>query len=65
MTGRKILIDTNVFIGLEDQKEIAPEFAKMVHTLAHPLLDGAEGVLDGLTAPGEDVRPGLQSVVER
>src|SRR3984893_1294672 len=30
MTGRKILIDTNVFIGLEDQKEIAPEFAKMV-----------------------------------
>ena len=38
MTGRKILIDTNVFIGLEDQKEIAPEFAKMVHTLAHPCL---------------------------
>ena len=31
----------------------------------HPLLDGAEGVLDGLTAPGEDVRPDLQSVVER
>jgi hypothetical protein len=29
MTGRKLLIDTNVFIGLEDQKEIAPEFAKM------------------------------------
>jgi hypothetical protein len=24
--------------------------------LVHPLLDGAEGVLDGLTAPGEDVR---------
>jgi ribosomal protein S18 acetylase RimI-like enzyme/rRNA-processing protein FCF1 len=30
MTGRKLLIDTNVFIGLEDQKEIAPEFAKML-----------------------------------
>jgi hypothetical protein len=33
--------------------------------LVHPLLDGAEGVHEGLTAPGEDVRPGLQSVVER
>ena len=30
MTGRKLLIDTNVFIGLEDQKEVAPEFAKML-----------------------------------
>jgi hypothetical protein len=30
MTGRKLLIDTNVFIGLEDQKEIAPEFAKLL-----------------------------------
>jgi rRNA-processing protein FCF1 len=30
MTGRKLLIDTNVFVGLEDQKEIAPEFAKML-----------------------------------
>jgi hypothetical protein len=33
--------------------------------VVHPLLDGAEGALDGLTAPGEDVPPGLQSVVER
>jgi predicted GNAT family N-acyltransferase len=30
MTGRKLLIDTNVFIGLEDQKEVAPELAAMV-----------------------------------
>jgi len=30
MTGRKLLIDTNVFIGLEDQKEVAPELASMV-----------------------------------
>jgi predicted nucleic acid-binding protein len=30
MSGRKLLIDTNVFIGLEDQKEIAPELAKML-----------------------------------
>lgn len=30
MTGRKLLIDTNVFIGLEDQKEVAPEFAHML-----------------------------------
>jgi hypothetical protein len=30
VTGRKLLIDTNVFIGLEDQKEVAPEFAKML-----------------------------------
>lgn len=29
MTGRKLLIDTNVFIGLEDEKEVAPEFATM------------------------------------
>ena len=30
MTGRKLLIDTNVFIGLEDQREVAPEFAKLL-----------------------------------
>ena len=30
MTDRKLLIDTNVFIGLEDQREVAPEFAKLV-----------------------------------
>ena len=30
MTGRKLLIDTNVFIGLEDPKEVAPELASMV-----------------------------------
>jgi ribosomal protein S18 acetylase RimI-like enzyme len=29
MSGRKLLIDTNVFIGLEDEKEVAPEFATM------------------------------------
>ncbi len=29
MSGRKILIDTNVFIGLEDQKEVPPNFAKL------------------------------------
>ena len=27
MSGRKLLIDTNVFIGLEDEREVAPEFA--------------------------------------
>lgn len=31
MSGRKLLIDTNVFIGLEDQKEVAPEFAELLH----------------------------------
>jgi GNAT superfamily N-acetyltransferase len=35
MTGRKILIDTNVFIALEDQKEVAPEFAKMQQLCGH------------------------------
>jgi hypothetical protein len=30
MTGRKLLIDTNVFIGLEDPEEVAPELASMV-----------------------------------
>jgi hypothetical protein len=29
MSGRKLLIDTNVFIGLEDEKEVAPEFATL------------------------------------
>lgn len=29
MSGRKILIDTNVFIGLEDQKEVPSNFAKL------------------------------------
>ena len=29
MSGPKILIDTNVFIGLEDEKEVAPELAAM------------------------------------
>ena len=30
MTDRKLLIDTNVFIGLEDQHEVAPEFAQLL-----------------------------------
>jgi ribosomal protein S18 acetylase RimI-like enzyme len=30
VTDRKLLIDTNVFIGLEDQKEVAPEFAELL-----------------------------------
>ena len=30
MTDRKLLIDTNVFIGLEDQREVAPEFAELL-----------------------------------
>jgi hypothetical protein len=30
MNGRKILIDTNVYIGLEDPKEVLPEVAKLV-----------------------------------
>jgi hypothetical protein len=50
------------------EAELGPDVVEAPHqegTLVHPLLDGAEGVLDGLTAPGEDVRPGLQSVVER
>jgi rRNA-processing protein FCF1 len=34
VTGRKLLIDTNVFIGLEDQKEVAPEAAKMLQLCA-------------------------------
>lgn len=32
MSGRKILIDTNVFIGLEDPQEVAPELAAMLRT---------------------------------
>ena len=31
MTDRKLLIDTNVFIGLEDQREVAPEAAELLH----------------------------------
>jgi ribosomal protein S18 acetylase RimI-like enzyme/rRNA-processing protein FCF1 len=34
MSGRKILIDTNVFIGLEDQQEVAPELAAMLSACA-------------------------------
>lgn len=30
MSGRKLLFDTNVFIGLEDQREVAPEFAVLL-----------------------------------
>jgi hypothetical protein len=30
VTDRKLLIDTNVFIGLEDQREVAPEFAQLL-----------------------------------
>jgi ribosomal protein S18 acetylase RimI-like enzyme/rRNA-processing protein FCF1 len=30
MPSVKLLIDTNVFIGLEDQKEVSPEFSKMI-----------------------------------
>lgn len=30
MTDRKLLIDTNVFIGLEDQREVAPQFAELL-----------------------------------
>jgi hypothetical protein len=29
MSGRKLLIDTNVFIGLEDEREVDPEFATL------------------------------------
>jgi ribosomal protein S18 acetylase RimI-like enzyme len=29
VTDRNLLIDTNVFIGLEDQREVAPEFAEL------------------------------------
>ncbi|MGE4048750.1 MAG: GNAT family N-acetyltransferase [Acetobacteraceae bacterium] len=29
MSRRKLLIDTNVFIGLEDEREVAPEFATL------------------------------------
>lgn len=31
MTDRKFLIDTNIFIGLEDQKEVPPELAEMAN----------------------------------
>jgi GNAT superfamily N-acetyltransferase len=30
MSGRKLLIDTNVFIGLEDEREVTPELADML-----------------------------------
>jgi ribosomal protein S18 acetylase RimI-like enzyme len=30
VTDRKLLIDTNVFIGLEDQREVAPIFAELL-----------------------------------
>jgi predicted GNAT family N-acyltransferase len=30
MSSRKLLIDTNVFIGLEDEKEVAPAFARLL-----------------------------------
>jgi ribosomal protein S18 acetylase RimI-like enzyme len=30
VTDRKLLIDTNVFIGLEDQHEVLPEFAELL-----------------------------------
>jgi GNAT superfamily N-acetyltransferase len=29
MSGRKLLIDTNASIGLEDEREVAPEFATL------------------------------------
>jgi hypothetical protein len=35
MSGRKLLIDTNVFIGLEDEREVAPEFATLQQLCAH------------------------------
>jgi predicted nucleic acid-binding protein len=31
VTDRKLVIDTNVFIGLEDQREVAPEAAELLH----------------------------------
>ena len=53
MSGRKLLIDTNVFIGLEDEREVAPEFATLqqlcaqhnvrifIHERALPMTYGA------------------------
>jgi hypothetical protein len=35
MSGRKLLIDTNVFIGLEDEREVAPESATLQQLCAH------------------------------
>jgi hypothetical protein len=29
MSGRKLLIDTNVFIGLEDEREVPPDFSTL------------------------------------
>ena len=34
MSGRKLLIDTNVFIGLEDEREVEPEFATLLQLCA-------------------------------
>lgn len=34
MSGRKLLIDTNVFIGLEDEKEVPPDFATLLQLSA-------------------------------
>lgn len=35
MTHRNLLIDTNVFIGLEDPREVAPEVAELQHLCSH------------------------------
>jgi hypothetical protein len=51
-------------VGERSQAELGPDIVEAPHqesALIHPLLDAAEGVLDGLTAPREDVRPGLQA----
>jgi len=61
VTDRKLLIDTNVFIGLEDQREVAPEFAELlqlcnqhsVHVFVH---DAA------LTDIGRDTNIGRRNV---
>jgi hypothetical protein len=34
MSAPKYLIDTNVFIGLEDSKEVSPEFASLIQLAA-------------------------------
>ncbi len=35
MTDRNLLIDTNVFIGLEDPREVAPEVAELQYLCSH------------------------------
>lgn len=58
MANRKLLIDTNVFIGLEDQKEVAPEFSKLlelcgkhtVHVFVH------EAAVDDIKRDKDQVR---------